>query len=404
MLKITKKIAISLAIGTIVFIAFGAASFYSGFKYGAETRSIKITDSRQIIDADFNLFWEAVDLIKRKHIKADKVKAEDFLYGAIKGAIGALGDPYSAFYPPSDAKKLNEDLSGVFGGVGIEISIRNQQLVVVAPLKGTPAEEAGFKAGDKILKVDETPTANLTIEEAVKIIRGEPGTEVKLLILRDGWKEAKEFKIVRKVIVIPTLDWEMKNGNVAYIRLYNFNLNAPSAFYKAVLDSLIKGAKGYVIDLRNNPGGYLDVAVNLAGWFLKRGSVVVQEKFNTGKVETLKANGNEVLAQIPVVVIVNSGSASASEILTGALRDHRGIKVVGEKTFGKGSVQEVEQLRDDSAVKTTIAVWLTPNGSEIEGNGIVPDFEVKISDEDTQKNIDPQLEKALEVLRQEMAK
>jgi carboxyl-terminal processing protease len=326
------------------------------------------------------------------------------LYGAIKGAIGAFNDPYSVFYPPTDAKKLSEDLLGSFGGVGMEIGIRNDQLVVVAPLKGTPAEEAGFRAGDKILKVDDTVTTNLTIDEAVKIIRGEPGTKVKLLIFRDGWQKAEEFTIVRKVIVVPTLDWEMKEGNIAHIRLYNFNSNAPSAFYQAVLSSLAKGARGYILDLRNNPGGYLDVAVDLAGWFLKRGTIVVQEKFRSGEVQTLKANGNEVLVKTPVVVLVNAGSASASEILTGALRDERGVKVVGEKTFGKGSVQEVDNLRDGSSVKVTIALWLTPKGNEIEKNGLVPDFEVKISDEDAKAGKDPQFEKALEVLKEEMAK
>jgi carboxyl-terminal processing protease len=367
--------------------------------------------SDETFKADFSLFWDAVNLVKSKFIDISEVDDQKILYGAIKGVVGALDDPYSAFYNPEDAKKLSQDLIGSFGGIGAEIGIRNGQLVVVAPLKGNPAEAAGLKAGDKILKINDAFTNDFTIDEAVKLIRGEVGTEVSLLILRDGWDEAKEFKIKRAIIQVPTLDWEMRElgeGNkkikVAYIKLYNFNANAPQLFYQAALSALLRGIDGMVLDLRNNPGGFLDVSINIAGWFLDRGQVVVRERFSPQDYKDLRANGNGALKDLPLVLIVNAGSASASEILAGALRDSRGVKIIGEKTFGKGTVQEVDDLKDGSSLKISIAEWLTPAGHEINKKGITPDFEVKPNDKDAEEGKDPQLDKALEVLRTEIQK
>ncbi|MBI2278512.1 MAG: S41 family peptidase [Candidatus Brennerbacteria bacterium] len=390
-MTINKKLILGVAAGAVV----ASGAFYGGVEYARDAKVIRITDSREVVDADFSLFWEAVQAVKDRYVEEEKFDDQELVYGAIRGALSTLKDPYTTFFSPSDAKKFGEDLEGVFGGIGAEIGIRNNEIVIVAPLKGNPAEEAGLKAGDRILKVGDTVTAGLSVEEAVKIIRGEPDTEIALLVFREGFKEAREFKITRRIIVVPTLDYEVKDGNVMYVHLYNFNANAPSLFYEMGLNALVRGVKGIVLDLRNNPGGFLDVATHLAGWFVDRGEVVVKEKFRGGEETPLLANGNAALAKLPVVVIVNAGSASASEILAGALRDIRGATLVGEKTFGKGSVQEIEDLRDGATVKVTIAEWLTPAGTKINGEGLAPDVEVKGSDDE---NKDPQLEKALEVM------
>jgi len=222
--------------------------------------------------------------------------------------------------------------------------------------------------------------------------------------MRDGWDSSKKFEITREIINVPTVDWSMKNGDVIYLQLYNFNAQAESLFYNAMLNGLMKGGKGLVLDLRNNPGGYLDEAVNLAGWFVDRGSVVVKERYADGHEQVLRTNGNQALKGFPVVVLVNEGSASASEILAGALRVDRGIKLVGVKTFGKGTVQEVDSLKDGSTLKITTANWLLPDGTLIDKNGLNPDYEVKLTDDDIKAKRDPQLDKALEVLRAEINK
>ena len=350
------------------------------------------------------LFWDSVSLIKEKHFRISEVSDEDLLYGAIEGALGALHDPYTTFFNPSDAKKFEEDIQGNFGGIGAEIGIRDGQLQIIAPLKGNPAEAAGLKAGDKILKVDDTVTNDLSVEEAVKIIRGEEGTEVTLLLFRDDWGEAREFKITRGLVVIPTLDSEFRDDGIVHFKLYNFSANAPYLFYQESLNALTRGAQGVILDLRNNSGGYLDVANSVSGWFLGRGEVIVRESFRSGEENVMRAQGPAAFAEVPTVVLVNGGSASASEIVAGALRDNRGIKLIGEKTFGKGTVQEIENLPNGSSLKISVAEWLTPNGVKIDGNGLEPDFVVEITDEDVENDRDPQLDKAIEVLEEEIAK
>lgn len=243
---------------------------------------------------------------------------------------------------------------------------------------------------------------NMTPDDAVKIIRGNIGTTVKLLVMRDGWKEAKEFTLTRVLISVPTLDWKMIDGDIAYVQLYNFNSNAASKFYDAALGALTGRAKGMILDLRDNPGGFLDAAQNIAGWFLNRGDTIVTEKFRGNAEQSLIANGNEALAKMPTVLIVNGGSASASEILAGALRDDRGAKLVGVQTFGKGSVQEIEDLPGGSSMKISIAEWLTPEGTTINKIGLKPDYIVPLTDENIQNKQDPQLDKAIEVLKAEM--
>ena len=390
-------IGLVLTVGIFLFLGF-----QSGFQ---EAKTKVIYKDNPEIAADFSLFWSAWEAFKQNYVHNKNLTDQEMLYGAIAGMVGSAKDPYSVFFKPSDAQKFEEDISGNFGGIGAEIAIRDSQLMIVAPLKDTPAERAGLKSGDKILKINDVSSDTLTaVEEAVKLIRGPKGTSVVLMISRKDWESSKEFSIIRDNISVPTLDWEMKPDKIAYIHLYNFNENAPLAFYKAALPAILGGARGVILDLRNNPGGYLEVAIDLAGWFLENGDVVVKEEFGSDRQEVLKAEGNSALVDLPTVILVNQGSASASEILAGALRDNRQIKIIGETTFGKGTVQELKKFSDGSEMKVSVAQWLLPNGDTIDKIGITPDIEVELTEDDAKAERDPQLDKALEFLKTEINK
>lgn len=404
-----KKKLVTVAVAVIILVSSSLGSYYLGLEKGLkETKNIVIEgisggESPQGTGADFSVFWQAWDKLKKEHINGKDTSSEKLVYGAINGLTKALGDPHTIFFEPEDYKKFNQDITGSFSGIGTEIGVRNDQLVIIAPLKNSPAERAGLMAKDKIIKIDDTITYDLNVEEAVKLIRGKEGTKVVLNILRNGWESPKDFEIIRAQIEIPTVDWSMKENNIAYVQLYNFNANTNAAFYKAMSDVLYKQkTRGIVFDLRNNPGGYLNVAVDLAGWFLKKGDVVAKERFADGNERVFKAYGNEALENTPVVILINSGSASASEILAGALRVHRSIKLVGEKSFGKGTVQELQELKDNSALKITIANWLLPDDSLIDKVGLNPDIEVKMTEEDIKAGKDPQLDKAIGVLKSQI--
>jgi carboxyl-terminal processing protease len=282
----------------------------------------------------------------------------------------------------------------------MEIAIKGKVLTVVAPLEGTPAWGAGVKAGDKILKIDDTSTDGLLIEEAVNLIRGEKGTQVILTIVREEFSEPEEFSIIRDVIDIPIARWETKDSNIAYIKIYHFTSNLPSKFEDIISEILKSNAEKIILDLRNNPGGFLEVAVEIASWFVPKGEIVVQEEFKDGRTNNYKSYGHRAIQKFPVVVLVNKGSASASEIVAGALHDSRGIQLIGEKTFGKGSIQTLESFKDGSSLKITVAKWLTPAGISIADEGLTPDIEIELTQEDIDADRDPQLEKAVEVSSQ----
>jgi carboxyl-terminal processing protease len=396
----------SVILATFLLIASG---FFFGFDVGKKypqnlivQGAVNINDPN--VKADFGTFWQAWQVINDRYLRNNELDANDKLYGSISGLISSLNDPYSEFFPPEDNKKFREDIQGNFGGIGAEIGIRDKQVVVIAPLDGTPASRADLRPNDKILKIDDRGTIGIGIEEAVTLIRGVIGTDVVLKIYRDGWEEPRDIKIRRDNIVIPTVDYEMKAGNIAHIKLKSFNANANLLFYNAMLKALTAGAQGLILDLRGDPGGYLEVAVDMAGWFLPRGTLVVSEVSRIAPQHDYRASGNEALVDFPLVVLINGGSASASEILAGTLRDNRGVKLIGEQSFGKGTVQQLEELRDGSSLKVTIAHWVMPKGLVLEGEGLKPDYEVKISDEDREKNRDPQLTKAMEVLKSEISK
>lgn len=397
---INKALVVSgIILASLVLIGAG---YYSGYNYGIETpkniviKGVSNIESEAKQDADFNIFWQAWDLLKSNHIKGVELKDQDLVYGAIEGLINSADDPHTVFFKPDDSQKFVEDIQGEFGGIGAELGVKDDYVVVVAPLEDTPASRGGIKAGDKILEVDGKPLLKADVNVAVKKIRGEIGTTVVLTILSNGDKTTHEVSLVRGTITIPTLKWEIKNDNIAYVQLFSFNEKAPYLFYKTALAIMLGDMKGMVLDLRNNPGGYLEVAVNIAGWFFEKDKLIVSEQFRNGEETKFTSNGTGAFSDMPIVVLVNKGSASASEILAGALRDNRKIKLIGEKTFGKGTVQEMESLKDGSQIKMTIAKWVMPSGYIIEENGLVPDIEVKITEKDIEVKRDPQLERALE--------
>lgn len=379
-------------------------SFFGGAWYGYENRPavekvlgvLGQPPPGRLHNVDFNLFWDVWSQLEDRYVDKDTIDRQKLVYGAIRGMVGALKDPYTEFFPPAETKQFAEDVRGEFDGIGAEIGLRKSVLTVIAPLKNSPAERAGLKAGDKIFKIDDRITADLQLDEAVRLIRGKKGTRVQLLVFRDGFDKAREFTITRDTIQVETISTEKKTDGIFVIKLNLFSENAGYEFKKAVQEFFASGSKKLVFDLRNNPGGYLAVSVDIASWFLDSGDVVVRERFADGTEETHRSRGYRLLKDVPTVVLVNEGSASASEIVAGALRDLNAIKLVGAKTFGKGSVQEVIDLAQDSSLKITIAKWLTPKGTEINGKGIEPDVVVEPGD-DPKK--DPVMDKALEMLK-----
>lgn len=388
-----------------------AGTGYAGYVLGARdaaalgTAAIAgATVPADIEAGDFGLFWKAWRLLDAAAYRTGNDSAQQRVYGAIKGLVGSLGDPYTVFFTPEENQRFSEAVQGNFGGVGIELGKKEGTLAVVAPLKDTPAERAGIRAGDLILEINSSSTEGMSIDQAVGLIRGDAGTSITLTIL-SGESSPREVKLVRERIEIPTLEVRME-GTVAHIALYEFTADAGAKFGEAVR-GLPKNTSAVVLDVRNNPGGFLEVAVDIAGWFVPRGSTVVKEAERTGAVTAFQAKGPATLVDMPVVVLVNGGSASASEILAGALRDLRRAPLVGETTFGKGTVQEVRDLPggNGASIKLTVAEWLTPNGSKIDKIGLKPDVEAKASTstEPVGKD-DPQLRKAIEVAKSQLGR
>lgn len=350
-------------------------------------------------DINFALFWKTWDLVHDNYVDQDKVEDKKLFYGALQGLVSSLGDPYTVFMNPKDSKDFGEDLSGEFEGIGAEISIKDEILTIIAPLPGMPAEKSGLKAGDKIYAINDESTAGITIDEAVEKIRGPKGTQVKLSIARDGFSELKDYELTRNTIVVKSVQTELRDDNIFYIKITSFNENTKPLFDKAVGEIVKDGPRGIIVDLRNNPGGYLNTAIEVVSEWVEEG-VVVFEKFGDDKSLEHPARGRALLKDFPTVVLVNEGSASASEILAGALQDYQKATLVGKKTFGKGSVQTLINLDDGSSVKITIAKWLTPSGRSINDEGIVPDIEVDYTEEDFENDLDPQLDKAVEILNE----
>jgi carboxyl-terminal processing protease len=351
---------------------------------------------------DMAPFWKVAGILNEKFVATTASSTvptnEEKVYGAIEGLTAAYGDPYTTFFPPKDSKDFEDEVRGDFGGIGAEIDIKDNVLSVVAPLKNTPAERAGLKAGDAILKIDKKFTAGMTVEEAISFIRGPKGTTVVLTIKQNG--ETKDITIERDTIVIPTIDTKLRDDGVFVISLYNFSSNSATLFRGALREFILSGSDKLVLDLRNNPGGYLEAATDMASFFLPIGKTIVTEDSGAkAPQKSDRSKGYDVFTdKLKMVILLNGGSASASEILAGALHDHGIAKLVGEQSYGKGSVQELLEVTPETSIKVTVARWLTPKGNWISGKGITPDVEVKFTKKDAEKKLDPQMDKAVEIL------
>ncbi len=349
-------------------------------------------------NADYSLLWDTLDMLNQKYVDRP-LDQQKLLYGAVSGLVAAVGDPYTVFFDPKQAKDFADQLKGTFGGIGAEVGIKNDQIVVIAPLDETPAQKAGLIAGDAILAINGESTGNMTVDQAVAKIRGNPGTDVTLTILHPGKRSPQDIKITRSQILVKSVKYDTKDVNgkkIGVIKLSQFGDDTKGLFEQSVQKALSDGDKGLIIDLRNDPGGYLDTAVAIASNWVDSGQTVVSEVNYKGDKKDYTASGLNQLKGIKTVVLVNGGSASASEILSGALQDYGLATLVGEKTFGKGSVQELSTLKDNSTVKITVAKWLTPKGRGINKLGLEPDIKVTLTPDDANAGRDPQMDKALE--------
>jgi len=397
------RVALGIYITLVLVVVFGlgALAGYSNRPEVSKFAGILNTKDEISDSADFNTFWRAWRILNEKHVSAKDVVAQEKVWGAISGIASAFKDPYTVFMPPVEAKDFDSQVSGNFGGVGMEIGLKDNVVTVITPLKDSPAEKAGMRSGDKILEINGKITSGMSTEDAVHLIRGEVGTVAKLLVFRQGRKLPFEVEIVRAVIQIPTIDSELRADGIFVIRLYNFSAPSAQLFRNALQNFVDSGSTKLILDLRGNPGGYLDAAADMASWFLPKGAVIVRENYGTKQPEdTLRSFGYDVFTDKPIkmVILVNGGSASASEILAGALGEHGVAKLVGSQTFGKGSVQELIKLTSDTNLKVTIAKWYTPNGISISEKGITPDYIVDLTEVDVNNLKDPQMDKAVQVV------
>lgn len=401
-----------LILGTVLASLLTVAAFIAGTQFTTPTAFTEDNQSANIFSAFFaksaqpeegvalDEFWRVWNLMEEKFVAAsstEQVTIDDRLDGAIQGLVRSYNDPYTVFLPPSDAEQFGEDIAGNFGGVGMEVGLRNSVVTVISPLPNTPAEAAGVLAGDVIVEIDGTSTEDMSIDKAVQLIRGEKGTDVVLKVYREGATDLQDITVTRDTITIPTVESELMDD--AYvIKLYSFNALAEMKVQEALREYTQSGTKKLILDLRGNPGGYLQSAVAIASYFLPAGDVVVREQFSEGQSEEVyRSQGRSLRQYAPeeMVVLVNGGSASASEILAGALKEQGVATVIGETTFGKGSVQELIELPDGSSLKVTVARWLTPNGTSISNGGLEPNIIVERTVEQVQADEDPQLDAAI---------
>ncbi|MFA5827713.1 MAG: S41 family peptidase [Candidatus Paceibacterota bacterium] len=400
--KILRKLSYVI-ISLIIISGVSGLGIYIGYSHQPEIDKIVsvINKNPQVeTTADFSSFWKVWNTLNEKSIYAKKIGDQDRVWGAISGLASSLEDPYTVFFPPKENKSFNEEILGSFEGIGAEIGIKNKILTVIAPLKDTPAWNSGIKAGDKIIKINDVITNNMTTEEAINLIRGPKGTTVTLTVLRGDEEKTREIVVTREKIQIPTIDTELREDGIFVIKFYSFSENSVNLFRDALIKFIDSKSSKLILDLRGNPGGYLDSAVNIGSWFIDEGKVILSEdSLNGSKPKVYRSHGPKLFNdKLSFVVLVDEGSASASEILAGALREHGIATLVGEKTFGKGSVQELIKITDDTSLKVTVANWFTPNGVSISLNGLEPDIKIPLTQKDYDAKKDPQMDKAVEIL------
>lgn len=403
-IKINDKRFIYVAVSIVLIGMIFGLGLYIGYSRRPEIDKVSsVVNKNPTFEttADFSAFWKAWNVLKEKSIYSDDITDQDRVWGAVSGLASSTKDPYTVFFNPNDNKLFKDEIKGSFGGIGAEIGTKDNILTVIAPLKDTPAWNAGLKKGDKILKIDNTSTGDISVDVAINLMRGEKGTTVVLTILRAGENETREIKIVRGTIEIPTIETEVRPDGIFLIKFYSFSENADNLFAKALDEFIKSGSHKLLLDLRGNPGGYLNIAVSIGSWFIDEGKVIVSEDFGSSrKPEIYRSRGPRIFDKnLQFVVLVDGGSASASEILAGALKEHGIATLVGEKTFGKGSVQELIDITPETSLKVTVARWLTPNGTSISLSGLEPDIKVPFTIKDFEAKRDPQMDKAVEILK-----
>jgi len=346
----------------------------------------------------FQLFWEVWDLVQR-HFYGELPDMQELTYAAIHGMLRTLGDDYTAFIEPSVAAIISEDATGEFEGIGAFVGMDEEGKVeIVEPFDDGPAEQAGIRAGDRVIEVDGVSIVGVTLYEAIGLIRGPEGTEVTLLIEREGVAEPFEVTVTRARLEIAITGVEMRDDGIGYIRLYDFSATAGARVEEGLEELLAQDPQAIIFDLRGNPGGWLDQAVDVADLFLDDGAILI-ERWSDGREKSFEAHPGDVGEDVPLVVLVDRGSASAAEIVAGALQDRERAILIGELTFGKGSVQRPFTLSDGSELRVTAALWFTPNDRAIHGDGLAPDIEVPWPEEEVEPDVDPQLERAVEYIR-----
>jgi len=398
---------LKLLIFSLSFALIGGTAGYklgrSGFlvelsKTASPIKLVNQTLGTQTID--FTTFWQAWDLLNKDYYKRP-IPVQKMLYGAISGLYQSVGDPYTVFLDPDQNKVMNSTLEGQYEGVGVELGMKENQLLVVAPLDGSPAQASGIKSGDKILEINGQTTSGVTITDAVTKIRGQSGSVVDFKLQRDD-QAPFDLKVTRGQITVKSVKWEQKSSDTAYIRISRFGESTPKEWDEAAaqIDYQLPRLANVILDLRGNPGGYTNAAVYVAGEFLKDGVVFYEE--NNAEIRTpfnIEPDRNGKWLGKKVIILIDSGSASSSEILAGALLDRASAVTVGVKSFGKGVVQTVADLPEGAAVHITVAKWLTPSGTWVQDSGITPKYEVAISEQDVASGRDPQLDKALELTK-----
>jgi len=403
------KVAIvALLIGAVVVIGVYSGVGEKIAKAASDvvpTLNINLNSGTQPKEVEFSQFWKAWTMLDQNFVQTHSSSTiptyQQRVYGAISGLTDSFGDPYTVFFPPAEAQVFQEDISGEFGGVGMELALKDKRLTVVAPLKDSPSEKAGVRSGDIVIGVDDKSTEGITVEDAIKVIRGKKGTSVKLTIVRDGSADPIVISVVRDTIQIPIIKNYKRDDGVYMIELYSFSANSADLFRAALRSFVESGSTKLLFDVRGNPGGYLEAAVQMASFFLPTGNIIVSED-SMNKRDTVhhRSLGYNVFAgkNLKMVVLIDQGSASASEILAGALQQNNVAKLVGTRSFGKGSVQQLMELGGGAQLKITIARWLTPNGSSISDGGLTPDIKAERTIEDFKASKDPQLDAAIQYL------
>lgn len=367
------------------------------YKGGAGSGQIIMNPEEEV---DPSILWSVWRLLLTHYIHPEDLKVESMLYGAVSGMVQSIDDPYSMFMTPSENKEFHDSLNGTLQGIGAELTVRDGFIVIVAPIKGSPASRAGLLPGDMILAVDGEEIKGQTLQQVVQRIRGQKGTEVKLTIQREGKWIPQEISILRDEINIPSVEHELKetsSGSIGYIAINQFAEHTNKEVELALKNLKEEEPKGIILDVRFNGGGYLDRAVDLASMFLRQGKVVSVAR-REGEPEAHYVYGRPIDTETPLVILINQGSASASEILAGALQDHKRATVIGETSFGKGTVQEIFEMPGGSSLRVTVAKWLTPNGKDLSKAGVEPDIEVVRTTEDMEEERDPQLDAAMKLL------